>query len=289
MTSSGSDALRVHPEGDSTLLDVQQPDISVSNVGVRLPPFWPKNPRAWFCQVEAQFHLRRITSQSVQYYHVISCLPVELVDELSDLLIAPPPSDAYDNIKNAILRRTTDSESSRLHQLLNTEELGDRRPSQLLHRMRQMLGERPTEGHSALLRELFLQRLPLNMRIILAAAGDVSLDKLAEMADRMAEHVLPAVSSVASPSSATSTTEERLQYLTDAVHALQLSHQNRPRPASRSASRRRSSARSRSGRLRSPPASARPADLCWYHRTYAENARRCRSPCSWQGNAPAGR
>ncbi|KAM7284534.1 uncharacterized protein ISCGN_001628 [Ixodes scapularis] len=91
-------------------------------------------------RTEAQFHLRRIRSQTARYYHVVSALPPEVADELDDVLASPPPHDAYDYIKRTILAGKTESEASRLQQLLNTEELGDRRPSQLLHRMRQLLG-----------------------------------------------------------------------------------------------------------------------------------------------------
>lgn len=48
---------------------------------------------------------------------------MKMVDELGDFLAVPPtPGTAYDQLNTAILRRTTDSELSRLHQLLNTEE-----------------------------------------------------------------------------------------------------------------------------------------------------------------------
>ncbi|KAG0422921.1 hypothetical protein HPB47_001273 [Ixodes persulcatus] len=109
-------------------------------IELRLPAFWAKNPWAWFSQVEAQFHLRRITTQESRYYHMVSALPPEVADELDDVLALPPPENAYDHIKEIILARKTASEASRIQQLLTTEELGDRRPSQLLHRMRQLLG-----------------------------------------------------------------------------------------------------------------------------------------------------
>lgn len=118
-------------------------DTQLTMVQFCLPAFWTKNPGAWFCQVEAQFHLCRITSQLARYYYVVFSLPMELVDDLSDIA-APPTDDAYDRFKAAFLRRTTEPESSRLHQLLNAEELGDRRPTQVLHRMQQPLGTRPS-------------------------------------------------------------------------------------------------------------------------------------------------
>lgn len=90
---------------------------------IRLPPFWPKNPGTCFSQAEPHFHLRRTTWQLAKYYNIAASLPMKMVDELGDFLAVPPtPGTAYDQLNTAILRRTTDSELSRLHQLLNTEE-----------------------------------------------------------------------------------------------------------------------------------------------------------------------
>ncbi|XP_042150251.1 uncharacterized protein LOC121838220 [Ixodes scapularis] len=198
-------------------------DGAFSTVQLRLPAIWAKNPRASFSQVEAQFHLWHITSQSARYYHVVSALPPEVADELDDVLASPPPDDAYNYIKRTILARKTESEASRLQQLLNTEELGDRRPSQLLHRMRQLLGEQASDTNTLILRELFLQRLPQGIRMTLAPATDLPLDRLAEMADRVAEYAAPALSSVtndANQCSAMRALEARIDALTTAVAAL---------------------------------------------------------------------
>lgn len=47
---------------------------------LKLPNFWPKNPRVWFSQVEARFQLRHITSQSTKYLHVVAALPPEIAE-----------------------------------------------------------------------------------------------------------------------------------------------------------------------------------------------------------------
>ncbi|CAN7952147.1 unnamed protein product, partial [Ixodes pacificus] len=222
--------------------------------------FWAKNPRAWFSQVEAQFHLRHITTQLSRYYHVVSALPPELADELGDILAVPPPDDAFDHLKRTILARKTESETSRLHQLLNTEELGDRRPSQLLHRMRQLLGEQASDTSNPILRELFLHRLPQGMRMALAPAADLSRES--SVVDTSHQY------------SSTRTLEARIDALTASVAAL--STRSRPRkPRRRRSSRRRSSSQRREG------------DTCWYHQTFGSRARKCEQPCNWQENPSA--
>ncbi|CAN7939286.1 unnamed protein product, partial [Ixodes hexagonus] len=251
-----------------------------TTVQLRLPVFRAKNPRAWFSQVEAQFHLRHITTQTSRYYHVVSALPPELADELDDILALPPPDDAYDHLKRTILARKTESETSRtlknqvrLQQLLNTEELGDRRPSQLLHRMRQLLGEQASDFNNPILRELFLHRLPQGMRMALAPAADIPLDRLAEMADR-ATPSLSGVTNTSQQCSTTTTLEARIDALTAAV--ADLSTRSQPRKL-----RRRSSSRHRSS------SQQREGDTCWYHQTFGTRARKCEQPCHWQKNAPA--
>ncbi|KAM7300903.1 tetraspanin-6 [Ixodes scapularis] len=199
-------------------------ETAVSTLQVRLPPFWAKNPRAWFAQVEAQFHLKRINAQLSRYYYIVSALPPEIADQFDDVLAATPPADAYDHLKATILRRKTESTSSRLQRLLTTEELGDQRPSQLLHRMRQLLGEQVPHVENPILRELFLQRLPQGIRMVLASATDMPLDRLAEMADRVAEYAAPTISTLVEPppsSTALQDLQLKIDQLTASVAALQ--------------------------------------------------------------------
>ncbi|KAH8029203.1 hypothetical protein HPB51_023768 [Rhipicephalus microplus] len=107
---------------------------------VSLPPFWPNSPSTWFLQVEAHFRHRQITSQQTRHWHLVSCLPPDVADDLADILASSHPSHPYDTLKAAIISRKSESEHSRLKQLITATELGDRRPSQLLRRMRQLLG-----------------------------------------------------------------------------------------------------------------------------------------------------
>ncbi|CAN7938206.1 unnamed protein product, partial [Ixodes hexagonus] len=250
----------------------------------KLPSFWVKNPRVWFLQVEAQFQLRHITSSLTKYFHIVSSLPPEVADEVDDLLAPPPATEPYEQLKTTILDRKTTSERTRLQQLLAAEELGDRRPSQMLHRMRQLLGDQSVDSNSPLLRELFLQRLPQQIVVVLAATDDMNLDKLAQVADRIAGYSTPApVAAAAAPSAQSSSSVEarqgRLEERLDEIAATLV--ETRPiDPPHREASHTRSS--SRRPRYPSPPKSQDNA--CWYHRTSASDARRCHEPCFWSEN-----
>ena len=90
-------------------------------------------------------------------------------------------------------------EQRKLQELISSEELGDCKPTQLLRRMQQLLGDKlgTSADANSFLHELFLQRLPPNVCMVLTSA-DTSLDlsKLADMADKVMEVVTPTVASI---------------------------------------------------------------------------------------------
>eukprot|EP00794_Sanderia_malayensis_P005010 gene5010-biopygen4076 len=195
-------------------------------VSLKLPPFWPNNPELWFAQVECQFESRSITIQSTKFNYVVAILQPEIAQEVRDLLVNRPAQNAYDRLKEALIKRTSTSEQKRLHQLLVAEELGDGKPSQLLRRMQQLQGGNNLEPN--ILRQLFLQRLPRNAQLILASSPDtVPLDDLAALADKILEVAGPpqAISAISMQKSAlTNTKMEEMQgqinQLTTQIQAL---------------------------------------------------------------------
>ena len=84
-----------------------------------------------------------------------------------------------------------------MQQLFNAEELGDRKPSQLLRHMQQLLGDKANNTNGAFIRELSLQLLPSNVHMVLASTPDTeSLDELTQLANKIMEVATPSVSSV---------------------------------------------------------------------------------------------
>ena len=128
----------------------------------------------------------------------MASLSPDTATEVRDLIISPPTTDPYTALKQELIKRTAGSNQQKLQKLLNDLELGDRQPSQLIRRMRQLWCG--NAGDDTILRELFLQRLPSNVRMVLAPSGtSVTLDNLAEMADRILEVSSPAIAAMRAP------------------------------------------------------------------------------------------
>ncbi|XP_064467870.1 uncharacterized protein LOC135378706 [Ornithodoros turicata] len=269
----------------------------VSSIAVKLPPYWDRNPATWFIQAEAQFHLSGISAERTKYYHVIAALSPSAAEELFDIIANPPADTPYQALKAALLKRTSPSDRARLQQLLSAEELGDRRPTQLLRRMKQLLGEGSNASTDSFLRELFLQRLPKNVQMVLASTHNLGIEELASLADAVMEVASPAtmtLDSVQAPqvdappsvppfpdaNSNFATLSQQVAHLTQLVAALST------RSRSPSPRRQRFRSRNRSPRHRSPGSRDRNG-LCWYHHRFGQEARHCFQPCAWSGNPPA--
>ncbi|XP_042144431.1 uncharacterized protein LOC120843021 [Ixodes scapularis] len=130
-----------------------------------------------------------------------------------------------------------------------------------------------------MLRELFLQRLPSDVRRILATSSNIPLDDLAELADKILDTAPPMIQATTYPTSghplpateASSFDFQRLHddvaHLITEVAALRQHRPNLPQPNHM----RHSFSK---GRADTPP-------VCWYHRNYGPRAHNCSPPCSW--------
>ena len=188
-------------------------------VSLKLPPFWPADPDVWFSQVEAQFSTRRITTQQTKYDYVVASLSPEFATEVHDIILHVP-DNPYDTLKQQLIQRTCPPEQRRLQQVLHSLELGDRKPTQLLWRMQQLLGDSATAAEGPLIRGPFLQRLPTNVRMVLASsAANKTLEEMAELADKIVDIGPPRVSAV-TPSGSMDSLRAEVKHLTDLVSTL---------------------------------------------------------------------
>ncbi|KAH7933648.1 hypothetical protein HPB49_014872 [Dermacentor silvarum] len=95
---------------------------TVSAAELKLPPFWPTDPRALV-------HSTDLT----RYHHIVSSLPPATTSEVHDLPLTQPAENAHQTLKEMITRRLTPFEPEWLRQLLNDMDLDLGTQSQLLN------------------------------------------------------------------------------------------------------------------------------------------------------------
>lgn len=242
------------------------------NVNIKLPEFWHNDPIVWFTQVEALFATKNISSEKTKYNILLSSISPELATEVRDILLNTPTNNPYTKLKETILKRTTISKQKQIQQLLNCEELGDKTPTQLLRRLNQLLGEQANAIDNSILKEIFLQRLPVNVKIVLASIKEDSLENLAEVADKIMEispTMPPFQSGNLNAIKSNCFCQEQIGKLAKEISDLR-------NEITFFKSR-------RSSRSTSPSPNSRR--YCYYHKRYGTLARKCISPCYWsQGN-----
>ena len=118
--------------------------------------------------------------------------------------------------------------------------------------------------------------------VLASASTATAISELAKLADRIMEVAAPSLPTAANPSISTvspSIQSFDLEKLHAEITSLKEEIKSLRRPT-----------RERSPRRRSPsPAADISSDMCWYHQKFGSSAQKCRPPCSYSGNASAGR
>jgi hypothetical protein len=161
----------------------QQQGAMVAVTSVKLPPFWPHLPALWFSQAECQFLVRGVGDSFQKYCHVVAMLPHESLRLVADLVESPPPAEQYETLKNRLRASHQLTRYQRAKWLFAMPELGSRRPSDLMAAMLEVCprGKEKTDLFAC----LFLQRLPRELRILLARADHKDPKALADHADEL--------------------------------------------------------------------------------------------------------
>lgn len=264
-----------------------QSTTNIYKLSVKHAVFNRDDPEIWFLQLEVQFQLSGISADQTKYAHLVAALDSETIKCVRELLLNPPKTDKYDTLKAAIKDRLCDSNRMKLNRLLSGLQLGDKKPSQLLREMQALAADQITE---AVLRDLWLQRLPNHIQEILSCVDEGELLKLAASADKISEINRPMGLYNVSQTPHSSSKEQPEQSIAARIDALSkrfdqfISNDRKPRDTQRRSCsekpRSRSKSRSESQVRRFPN--------CWYHAKYGDQAKHCAKPCTYrQGtNAP---
>lgn len=157
-------------------------DNGANAVSLKLPQFWTRQPEVWFTQAEAQFAIRNITADTTKYHYVVAALDQDTATRILDLLQTPPAQDQYQGLKNRLLKTFSLSELQRANLLLDMPDLGDDAPSVLMDKMLTLLG---SHEPCFLFRQLFLRRMPEDIRATLVHSKIQDARALAEAADQL--------------------------------------------------------------------------------------------------------
>ncbi len=151
-------------------------------VSLKLPTFWTSQPEVWFAQAEAQFNLCGITADDTKYLYVLAALDQSTATRLLDLIARPPTDEKYKTLKDRLIETFGLSKRERASRLLHFRTLGDSKPSALMDEMLALLGDHPP---CLLFEQLFLERLPEDIRIQLVDSKIDDCRQLAQRADAL--------------------------------------------------------------------------------------------------------
>ena len=247
-------------DGDNVQVRAEPSSLDLLNtVSVKVPAFWPESAEAWFIQVEAQFALKGVTTSSTKFYYCVSAFNQDTANQVLDLIKSPPAVGPNEALKNRLLKLFALDDYQRYEAISNLPLSGDMKPSRLMSNMLALL----PAGHEPcfFLKGAFLKRLPADIRAHLIRDDFSDPISFALKADEIYQ------SRVASnPVYAVSSSPE------DSVNAVRSSGSSRPRRSATPHTGNRQDNRSQS------------PTMCYYHRTWASQAKKCRAPCSWSGN-----
>jgi hypothetical protein len=177
-------------------------------------------------------------------------------------------ADAYEQLKALLMSRYTMDRWARVFELHKFPEIGDTKPSEMMRQMKALLPPDSTPGTYFM--AAFLLRLPADMIDHIISQDFKDCTKMAEYADKLyARRRGNAVAAVSdSPINTVSG--------------------GRRRESSPHDRRRCSPSRQGRSRRKTPGPYKDDSDICFYHTTYGEQARKCKPGCQWvPGNGSA--
>lgn len=222
-------------------------------VSPKLPELWIRSPEAWFTLAESQFKLAGTTVEETKYHNVMSKLPHELHEEILDLTLSGFKPGHYEKLKARVIARYTESESKQLEQLLDTAEMGERKPSDFLRYMLNQAARIKVPEKIAI--DRWKRKLPPAVRAQMALLkSDIDNEELGQLADQVFEAVSDTVT----------------------VAKVDREHARRTHsPRSNSPWRNRSRSPRRTNYREN-------GSLCWFHYHFGDEARKCRDPCKYK-------
>jgi len=257
------------------------PQSEINRIGLRIPEFTPTDPELWFSIMDRSFQAAGITTDSTKFGYALTAIGPRYTLEVRDIIMNPPATNAYQTLRTELIKRISLSQEHKTRQLLEHEEIGDRKPSQFLRHLRQLAGSVVGDG---VLRTIWMSRLPTHVQPHLVTRANDTIDQLADIADAIMEATRTPAAQVTEVVPYTQTNLqisqmqmqqrallEQIATLQETIKTMQLANRSRSFDRHRPRSRSRSRSTNR-----------RKTDTCWYHSTFGQAAQKCQPPCSMQ-------
>ena len=165
----------------ATMSDSEDNTASVSVIAIKVPEFSHSSAVGWFSILEAQFHLKNITTSSTKFYNALAALPADFVsDTPSEILNAAD----YDQLIKHVLDTFEETKPELFEQLYQKTTLSGR-PSQDLRSLQALAKKAGISNCKDLIRNKFISILPPNIAPAVATQTSVSLTELGTLADEL--------------------------------------------------------------------------------------------------------
>lgn len=259
-----------------------------------IPKFTKHNPQLYFAQVERAFAFHNITTDSNKFDLIVCRLEEDILSAVEDLVTNPPDDNKYTTIKERLISIFAESSESKLRRLLLGGDTEGLKPSEILAHIRRLA---PEKNNEAIIRTIFLGKMPETIRPLLTVWEDQDLCKLAKVADKMLEANNNAVSAIAlapshsdtgisveavTPLMSMTSLCKLVTKLSDKIDKIQQQvtdngkvdrRRSRPRDQSRYSDRSQSRDHSQSRE------GSTDTQLCWYHQQFGNAAKHCKVTC----------
>jgi hypothetical protein len=127
--------------------------------------------------------LKGVTDNIERYYQVVAALTEELADMVDNVVDEEPTQESYARIKAALVATNTLTPCQMVDKLMAMEPLGGLKATELLIAMQKL--RPPTDNQ--FFAWAFLQRLPREVRVLLAQDDHADMRKLAEKVDVLSD------------------------------------------------------------------------------------------------------
>ena len=238
-------------------------------------------PTIWFSLFELKLQQCGPLADEQRKNALTSCLPNDILLTIHDLLINQA---SYQCIKQRLLQWFEPNLSSRVTELLNYSSVTAEKPSQFLLMLRTKLAK--SDMSQEMIRELFIAKMPENIRNCLKAVKNLSLDELAITADQMisigkesaVKNTLFAIDHKKSEQSAASNNSDILtrmdsleKKLNDVLNFTKSGKSNKFNKQQLF----NQFNKGNKWKTREQP------DVCWFHKTFGSRAKKCTKPCNF--------